>query len=105
MVTDLAAGLTAFGELLSGPAVMVGSAKGTALVLLFATTPVLAAGMFFAARGSARGVVVWLGALAAAFYNTQMLLYATPFNSLFLLYVAMLGLVGVVDRAGCSGVT
>jgi hypothetical protein len=54
--------------------------------------PVLAAAMFLAVRGSIRAVVVWLGALAATLYNAQMLLYATPFNSLFLLYVAMLGL-------------
>jgi hypothetical protein len=92
LVTDVAAGLTAFGDMLSGPAVMMGSARGTALVLLLVTTPVMATAMFVTARGSARGLVVWLGAVAVTAYNTQMLLYATPFNSLFLLYVAMLGL-------------
>jgi hypothetical protein len=48
--------------------------------------------MAVAARGSARAAVVWLGALAAVVYNAQMLLYGTPFNNLFPLYVAMLGL-------------
>lgn len=92
LISIAAAGLTAFGRFLSGPAVMVGSARGTALVVLFVTTPVIAVAMVFAARGSARAVLVWLGALAALLYNAQMFLYATPFNSLFLLYVAMLGL-------------
>lgn len=92
LVTGVAAGLTAFGDFLSGPPAMVGSARGTALVLLVVTSPVLAAAMTMAVRGSCRGVVIWLGALAAVLYNAQLLLYATPFNSLFLLYVAMLGL-------------
>jgi len=92
LVTAVAAGLTAFGDFLSGPPVMMGSARGTAIVLLAVTGPVAAVAMAVGARGSARAVVVWLGALAAIVYNAQMLLYGTPFNSLFLLYVAMLGL-------------
>ena len=91
LVIVVAAGLTAFGHFLSGPPVMMGSARGTAIVLLLVTGPVLAVAMAMAARGSARAVVVWLGALAAVLYNAQMLVYGTPFNSLFLLYVAMLG--------------
>jgi len=92
LVTDVAAGLTAFGGFLRGPPEMMGSARGTAIVQLVVTGPVLAVAMAMGARGSARAVVVWLGALAALLYNAQMLLYGTPFNSLFLLYVAMLGL-------------
>src|SRR6478752_8965624 len=92
LVTAVAAGLTAFGDFLSGPPSMMGSARGTAIVLLMVTGPVLAVAMATGARGSARGVLVWLGALAAIVYNAQMLLYGTPFNGLFLLYVAMLGL-------------
>jgi len=72
--------------------VMNGSARGTALVLLVLTSPVMAAAMLLAARGSVRAIVVWLGALASVLYNAQMLLYGTPFNQLFLFYVAMLGL-------------
>ena len=92
LVTDVAAGLTAFGDFLSGPPAMTGSARGTAFVLLLVTGPVLAVAMVMGARGSARAALVWLGALAAIVYNAQMLLYGTPFNSLFILYVAMLGL-------------
>jgi len=89
LVTDVAAGLTAFGGFLRGPPEMMGSARGTAIVQLVVTGPVLVVAMAMGARGSARAVVVWLGALAALLYNAQMLLYGTPFNSLFLLYVAM----------------
>jgi len=93
MITGVAAGLTfADDGILTGPAVMNGSARGTALVLLVLTTPVTAAAMVLAARGSVRAIVIWLGALASVLYNAQMLLYGTPFNQLFLLYVAMLGL-------------
>jgi hypothetical protein len=92
LVTDVAAGLKAFDDFLTGPAAMVGSARGTAFVLLLVTTPALAVAMAMAVRGSVRAVVVWLGALAAILYNAQMLLYGTPFNNLFLLHTAMLGL-------------
>lgn len=93
LITDVASGLTFFGDgILTGPAAMNGSARGTALVLLFVVTPVMAVAMALAVRGSVRSVVVWLGALAAMLYNAQMFLYATPFNQLFPLYVAMLAL-------------
>lgn len=92
VVTGIGAGLTAFGDVLAGPPVMVGSARGTAFVLLFVTAPALALATAMAARGSVRAVVLWLGTLAAILYNAQMLLYGTPFNNLFLLYTAMLGL-------------
>ncbi len=93
LITDIASGPTAFGhDVLTGPAAMTGSARGTALVLLFVATPVIAVAMFLSSRGSVRAAVVWLGALGACAYNSQMLLYATPVNQLFLLYVAMLGL-------------
>lgn len=93
VITCVASGLTfADHGILTGPAAMNGSARGTALVLLAVTAPVMAAAMVLAARGSVRAIVVWLGALASVLYNAQMLLYATPFNRLFLTYVAMLGL-------------
>ena len=79
-------------SLLSGPDVMVGSARGTALVVLVLTVPVLLLAVHATARGSARGLVIWLGAVAHLLYQSVMFLFATPLNSLFLLYVAMLGL-------------
>jgi len=77
---------------LRGTAVMNGSARGTALVVLLIAVPALAIAMWFAARGSARAQIVWLGAVGYILYNSTLFLFATPFNQLFLLYVAMMSL-------------
>jgi len=101
-VTAAASAATAFvPDLLRGPAVMNGSARGTAIVLLFATVPLLVLGMWFTARGSARGLFVWAGALAHVLYQSTLFLFATPFNEMFLLYVAMgsLALWGLIAMA------
>jgi hypothetical protein len=88
-----AAAATLFGEgVLRGPAVMNGSARGTALVALFVAVPILALSMVAAERGSARAVIAWLGAVTYLLYNAVLFLLATPFNQLFLLYVAMFAL-------------
>lgn len=92
-VTGVAAALTCFAPaLLRGPAVMNGSARGTALMVLVLTIPVLLGSMAWAARGSLRAQVVWLGALAHLLYNAVMFLFGTPANPLLLLYLAMLAL-------------
>lgn len=78
--------------LLRGPAVMNGSARGTALVMLLGGVPVLVAGLLLARRGSVRALALWIGALAYLAYNGVMLLFGTPFNALFLAYDAILGL-------------
>lgn len=78
--------------ILTGPAAMNGSARGTALVVLVLAIPLLVWSMWAAARGSARAVISWLGALAYLLYNAFMFVFATPFNRLFLVYVAMLSL-------------
>ncbi len=77
---------------LRGPAVMNGSARGTALVVLLAGVPVLACSMLLAARGSAAAVITWLGSIAFLLYNSLMFVFATPANRLFLLYLTMLAL-------------
>jgi len=77
---------------LRGTAGMNGSARGTALAMLLLGVPVLAVSMGLAWAGSARAVLSWLGAAAFMLYNAVMLLFATPFNRLFLLDVAMLAL-------------
>jgi hypothetical protein len=77
---------------LRGPAVMNGSARGTALTMLVAGLPVLIASVWAARRGSDRAVIMWLGAAGYVVYNAVLLLLATPFNRLFLIYVAMLSL-------------
>jgi hypothetical protein len=80
------------GGILTGPAAMNGSARGTALVVALVAVPLLLLSMWTTLRGSARAVVGWLGALAYLLYNSLAFLFVTPFNRLFLLYVAMLGL-------------
>src|SRR6478752_493102 len=93
LLASVASGLTFFAEgILSGTAAMNGSARGTAVVFLVVTIPVMAVSMGLAAGGSTRALVGWLGALGVTAYNAQMFLYATPFNQLFLLDVAMLAL-------------
>ncbi len=79
-------------HVLRGPAVMNGSARGTALVALFVAVPVLVAVLLAAARGWDRAPLLWLGAVAYLGYNAFLFLFATPFNQLFLIYVAMFSL-------------
>jgi hypothetical protein len=74
---------------LRGPAVMNGSARGTALVVLVVAIPALLLSMRAAAAGSVRALIVWTGAIAYIAYQAVLFLFATPFNQLFLLYLAM----------------
>jgi hypothetical protein len=92
-ISALAAAGTAFvPNVLSGTAVMNGSARGTALVVLFVAVPALAGSMRAAHRGSTPGLAVWIGVVGYLTYNAVMFCLATPFNRLFPLYVAMLSL-------------
>jgi hypothetical protein len=77
---------------LNGPPVMNGSARGTALTMLVVALPTLLGGLLAATRGSVRGRAAMIGALAYVTYNAMLFVYATPFNELFLAYVALLGL-------------
>jgi hypothetical protein len=77
---------------LNGTPVMNGSARGTALTMFAVALPVLAVGLVMSTRGSVWGRAALLGALAYLTYNATLLVYATPFNELFLAYVALLGL-------------
>lgn len=86
------AAMLAVPGILGGTAAMNGSARGTALVVLVLAVPTLLLSMLWASRGSARAVLLWLGAVAYLLYNGVMFLFATPFNHLFFLYVAMLSL-------------
>ena len=79
-------------RILSGTAVMNGSARGTALGALFVAVPSLIVSMILVSRGDVRPVISWLGAVAFLQYNSVLFLLATPFNSLFLLYAAMFAL-------------
>jgi len=85
----VAAAPTFLLDLLTGPAVMNGSARGTALVVLLIALPSLAGSLYACNRGVLRARFVWLGALAYLFYNAVLFLFATPFNRLFPLYIVM----------------
>ena len=93
VVAAIAATATFFLDgILTGPAVAVGNARGTAFVILVLGVPVLVGSIALTRRGSVRSLFVWLGATAYLLYNAVMFLFATPFNHLFLVYVAMLSL-------------
>jgi len=77
--------------ILNGTPVMNGSARGTALTMFVLALPVLAVGLVASAQGSVRGRAALIGALAYLTYNATLLVYATPFNELYLAYVALLG--------------
>jgi hypothetical protein len=108
LVAAVAAGLTLFVPgVLRGPEVMNGSGRGTALVALFVAVPILVFSMIRVSRGSIRLVISWLGAAAYLQYNAVLFLFITPFNQLFLLYVAwfalgfwmLVTLLGAIDVA------
>ncbi len=81
-------------DLVHGPAVSVGSLRGTALVVLVVALPVLLASMAAVRRGSELAFFGWLGALAFVLYQAVLFLFGSPFNGLFLGYVAMLSFAG-----------
>lgn len=88
MVGGVTAALTFFlPDVLTGPPVTNGNARGTALVMFALATPVLVFSIWWQRRGSWRAPFLWLGSLLYLVYNAFLLLFLTPFNSLFLPYV------------------
>ncbi|NHN58724.1 MULTISPECIES: hypothetical protein [Halorussus] len=65
---------------------------GQDAVTLGFAVPLLAVGTWYAARGSLRGYVVWLGALGYMLYTWASYALMLYFNELFLAYVALFGL-------------
>ena len=92
VATIVAAATLLLPGLFRDPAVWVGSAQGTAIVILTLGVPSLVLGMILSSRGSARGAIVWLGALGYLFYNGVIFSFGVAFNALFLGMVAMLSL-------------
>ena len=89
----LAATLTLFlPDVLNGPAFTNGNARGTSLVMLAIATPLLVGAATVARRDAPRAALVALGALAYFAYNDVLLLFATPFNRLFLVYTTAFAL-------------
>lgn len=89
--------------LLTGPAVSNGSARGTGLVVAAAAL-VLLASLVLSPRHPVHAKIAWLGAIFYLTYNSVLLLFGTPFNRAFLLYVAVLGLSLWTATVGLSGV-
>jgi hypothetical protein len=108
LTAALAAAATATGVgtlwpgTLHGTAAMNGSAKGTALVVLVVAVPLLVVAWVRAVQGSLKARAVWLGAVAYLLYNAVMFCFATPFNRMFLAYVALLGLAVATLAAGLA---
>lgn len=94
VVVSLAAAALSFfvPDILGGPAVSQGNLRGTALVVMVLALPALVAATTLASRGSARALVVWYASVGFLLYQSVLFVFGTPFNSLFLLYVAMLSL-------------
>ena len=92
-IVALGAGLWTFWDngLLTGPAVSNGSARGTGLVVAVAAVLLLAS-VWSGGRYPVQARIARLGAIEYLAYNSVLLLFATPFNRAFLLYVAVLGL-------------
>jgi len=65
---------------------------GNDAVTLLLAVPVLIAALVFAARGSVKAQLVWMGALDYMLYNYAFYLFGAAFNAMFLVYVALLGL-------------
>jgi hypothetical protein len=92
-VSGTAGAFTFFADgVLTGAAVTMGSARGTALVVLVVAVPLLALSIVGVGRGSPVALLGLLGADAYLLYNAFLFLFATPFNQLFLLYVVMFSL-------------
>jgi hypothetical protein len=68
---------------------------GNDWVTLVVGIPLLAAGLAFAARGSVRGLLLWLGMIGYAVYNYAYYLFGATLNVFFLLYVVPLVLSAV----------
>lgn len=67
-------------------------AYGQDAVTLGVVVPLLLAGLWLATRGSLRGYLLWLGALAYLLYTYAVYAVITEFNPFFLGYVALFGL-------------
>jgi len=90
MLAAIAAALTFFSpDVLLGPPAANGNARGTALVVFALAIPLLLAGIWMTRRGEWRGLFIWAGALFYLGYNGFLFLFLTPFNTLFLWYIAM----------------
>lgn len=71
--------------------IFVAQAIGQDVITLGVALPALIVGAIFAGRDSGRARLVWLGALTYLVYTYVIYAFHVRFNSLFLVYVALLG--------------
>jgi hypothetical protein len=89
----IAAGVGFFiDDLYRDAPVNAAQAVGQDLITLVVALPTLLISAILALRGSMRAHLVWLGALGYLVYTYASYALAIEFNSLFLVYVALLGL-------------
>ena len=70
----------------------LGAQQGTDLVTLFLATPLLMAGTILTMRGSARGILLWIGMLEYMLFNFIHYLLGAQMNAFFLVYAALCAL-------------
>lgn len=73
-------------------AVLLPQLYGQDLLTLLVALPAFAAALYFAARRSLRGYVVWLGVTGYLLYTYASYAFLTAFNELYLVYVALFAL-------------
>ena len=87
---------------------MLAQAIGQDFISLVVVLPTLIISAVFASRGSPRARLVWVGAMAYLVYTYASFAFDIRFNSLFLVYVALLGcslyaLIGEFSSANMAG--
>ena len=87
----------------------VAQAVGQDFISLAVVLPTLTVTAFLASRGSPRARLVWLGGLVYLVYTYVVAAFDVSFNSLFLVYVALLGcslyaLIGSLVTADMAGI-
>ena len=90
-------------------ATLVAQAIGQDGITLIVALPTLLIGAFLAGRGSQRARLIWLGGLVYVVYTYVGYAFDVRFNSLFLIYVALLGcstyaLIGGLATIDWSGI-
>lgn len=92
LATFLAAVASAWGllgDLYRDNTLVTAAYRGNDLVTLVVVVPLVIVSLIFAARGSQRWLLVWLGCLSYLLYNYIFYMYGAVFNPIFLVYVAI----------------
>ena len=92
LATFLAAVASAWGllgDLYRDNTLVTAAYRGNDLVTLVVVVPLVIVTLIFAARGSQRWLLVWLGCLSYLLYNYIFYMYGAVFTPIFLVYVAI----------------